>query len=209
MTNAFVILLSKITKDGVISSLNVAFLFNSDKSGKTSLCPVGWKPSMPMVGCWCPVASMCTLVSRCPIGAWPPLMTSTRAPRRRWPEAPPWSVSCWAQSPCCLQQKIQKWVKVGVWKLCVRERKPSAVSVVGFSPQWFFIYWLALIEHVLMRTGSVPGLLMSKPKYEPIHLVWALWAMRCWLLNILCQEVSKETDRLCSLFAIILYTLFM
>lgn len=67
---------------------------STDKLGKTSLCPVGWKPLTPTVACWCRVVLMYTRVSRCQIVAWCRPMTSTRAPRQRWLEAPPWSVSC-------------------------------------------------------------------------------------------------------------------
>ena len=68
-------------------------LLSTDKLGKTSLCPVGWKPLTPTDACWCQAVSMYTRVSRCQIVAWRRRMTSTRAPRQRWLEAPPWSVS--------------------------------------------------------------------------------------------------------------------
>lgn len=74
-------------------SSSIMFL-STDKLGKTSLCPVGWKPLTPTVACWCRVVLMYTRVSRCQIVAWCRPMTSTRAPRQRWLEAPPWSVSC-------------------------------------------------------------------------------------------------------------------
>lgn len=68
-------------------------VLSTDKSGRISSCPAGWKPSTPAAACWCRAASTCTRVSRCPIEAWCLPTTSTRAPRLRWAEAPPWSVS--------------------------------------------------------------------------------------------------------------------
>lgn len=90
------------------------------------------------------------------------------------------------------------WVK-GSWVRCPWWVFPAVILHLLIGPNW-----TCLNEN---RKRARPA--HEQAKIWTIHLVWALWAMRCWLLNILCQEVSKETDRLCSLFAIILYTLFM
>lgn len=77
----------------LVRQLVVLFLPPLGKSGKTSSFPGGWRPSTHTGACWCREASTCIRASRCPIGAWRPPMTSTRAPRRRWLVAPPWLVS--------------------------------------------------------------------------------------------------------------------
>lgn len=102
---------------------------STDKLGKTSLCPVGWKPLTPTVACWCRVVLMYTHVSRCQIVAWCRPMTSTRAPRQRWLEAPPWSVSC-----IFLLCQIT-WV-AGCTNLSVHEVAVECPRFGWWSPNW-------------------------------------------------------------------------
>lgn len=73
-------------------SFYLPFHGSSGKLGRTSLFPVGWRPLMPMAGCWSLVVLMCTPASRCLTEAWQLLMISTRALALLSLGAPLWSV---------------------------------------------------------------------------------------------------------------------
>lgn len=85
---------------------NQAVLCSLGKSGKISLFPAGWKPLTHMADCSFQEALTCTHASRCLIGEWDQLMTSSKALEQQWLGAPPWSVSQLVTPPGMLSRTI-------------------------------------------------------------------------------------------------------